>query len=426
MTDLDVTRDWRMLLSALPADYETLAVEYRQLETQYPDAKVHCADDLLRLIFVHAGADLPLRQAVAVVAAAGGPSISPNVLHKKMRKAGPYLGALVARMQEGEREAAPELWAGYEMLCVDATAFAGRTATGTDARAHVAMRLSDLTIRSLYVTDGLSGESLKRFCFAPNQLVIGDRGYANPPGIQSVVDQGADVLVRVNRGSLPLVTPGGEAIDVLVAARKLEVDDVLDRDVCVPVGRGGELGQIKGRLLIHRLPPELAQKAREWVRREQGRHATAETIAMAEYVALFTTAPRRRLTAFRCLDAYRLRWQIELLFKRWKSLCGFDRLPNERPDTIESWICAKMLLALLMDKLGASATEPSPPVRLVGPPRIDLRRRPRKPRAAASDSPTCTSALEDHIHPVAAHRCLDSAAAPHIHDRQAAADCRAD
>lgn len=425
MTDLDVTRDWKTLLSLLPADYEDMAREYKQLETQYPDAKIHCADDLLRLIFVHTGADLPLRQTVATVAAAGGPNISPNVLHKKMRKARTYLAALVERMTDWKQEAEPERWAGYEMLAVDATAFAGRTATGTDARAHLAIRLADLSIRSLYVTDGSGGESLKRFDFYAGQLVIGDRGYANPTGIEAAVNQSADVLVRVNRGALPLFDQDGKPVDLPATARQLRVDEVLDGDVYVCPGRGSDVRSIRGRLIIHRLPPELADKAREWVRREQGRHATAETMEMAEYVVLFTTAPRRRLTTIRCLEAYRLRWQIELLFKRWKSLCGFDRLPNERPDTIESWIYAKMLLALLMDKLGASATELSPPVRLVGPTRIDLRRRTRN-SAACSDTPTRTSAVEGHVNPLAAHRCSHPAAASRVRRRQASGDRHSD
>jgi hypothetical protein len=424
MTDLDVTRDWKTLLALLPADYEALAREHKQLETQYPDAKVHCADDLLRLVFVHAGADLPLRQTVATVAAAGGPNISPNVLHKKMRKAGVYLRALVERMTDWNEEAGPERWAGYEMVAVDATAFAGRTATGTDARAHVAIRLADLSIRSLYVTDGFGGESLKRFYFHAGQLVIGDRGYANPTGIQATVDQGADLLLRVNRGALPLYDRDGQQVDVLATARTLCVDEVLDYDVRVLPGRGSKVRPIGGRLIIHRLPPELADQAREWVHREQGRRATVESLEMAEYVLLFTTAPRGRLTATRCLQAYRLRWQIELLFKRWKSLCGFDRLPNERPDTIESWIYAKVLLALLMDKLGASATELSPPMRLVGPARIDRRR--SRMRAFANAAPTRPAAVEGHVNPLASHRRSDPAAPSHHNDRQAARDRHAD
>jgi hypothetical protein len=140
---------------------------------------------------------------------------------------------------------------------------------------------------------------------------------------------------------------------------------------------------------------------------------------------LFTTAPRCRLTAIRCLEAYRLRWQIELLFKRWKSLCHFDRLPNERPDTIESWIYAKILLALLMDKLGASATELSPPIRLVGPPRIDGRRRDSSPTRSDS-APTRSATADGHVNPPAAHRRRHPAPTSRVRDRQAPRDCHVD
>ena len=59
--------------------------------------------------------------------------------------------------------------------------------------------------------------------------------------------------------------------------------------------------------------------------------ATAESIEAAGYVELFTTVDKSRLSAARCMHLYRLRWQIELLFKRLKSLCGLDRMPNYRP-----------------------------------------------------------------------------------------------
>ena len=53
-----------------------------------------------------------------------------------------------------------------------------------------------------------------------------------------------------------------------------------------------------------------------------------------------------------------LRWQVELLFKRWKSLCGFDRLPNYLDETILAWMYAKVLLALLMEQMASSALSP--------------------------------------------------------------------
>lgn len=54
-------------------------------------------------------------------------------------------------------------------------------------------------------------------------------------------------------------------------------------------------------------------------------------------------------------------WQIELTFKRWKSLCHFDRLPNHRDDTILAWLYAKLLLAVLLQRMALGVSELFPP-----------------------------------------------------------------
>ena len=68
---------------------------------------------------------------------------------------------------------------------------------------------------------------------------------------------------------------------------------------------------------------------------------------------VFTTVPTKRLSAHQIIELYRLRWQVELEFKRDKSIAGLDRLPNFRPDTIESWLLAKLLLQQVVRKLAA-------------------------------------------------------------------------
>ena len=100
MTTLSLTRDddWRTLLGYLPSEYERLAVEHKQLQTQWANAKITTAESLLRFILLHAGADLPLLQTVTLIAEAGGPRLSAMRLHMKMRRAAPYLQALVERM----------------------------------------------------------------------------------------------------------------------------------------------------------------------------------------------------------------------------------------------------------------------------------------------------------------------------------------
>ncbi|HTB73619.1 MAG TPA: transposase [Polyangiaceae bacterium] len=358
MTTLDVRRDWDAIRRQLPVDYRELASQHGAIRTQYDDARVTNADDLLRLILLHVGADLPLRQTVALFAEAGGPTVSPNCLHKRMRKAAPYLQALVAGMTSWTSECEPSRWNGYDLILVDASSFSGRCATGTDARIHAALRLSNLSVVHAHASDVSGAESLRRFEWEQGQLVIGDRGYCNAPGIVWALSQGADVLVRLNRGSLPLVDAHGDSIDVIAWARALKNGQVAERTATGRCSLGGQEHRVTGRLVAMRLPEDKIEEARKRVRKEQKGELTEETLEMAAYLVLFTTAPKARLPAARCIEAYRWRWQIELLFKRWKSLCGYDRLPNERPDTVLSWVSAKLLLGMIVERMAATAISP--------------------------------------------------------------------
>lgn len=349
---------WQTILDNLPDDVEALAKQHKVLEVQYGEAKITTGAELLRLVLVHAGADLALRQTVALVAEAGGPKVSHVTLHKKMRLSAPYLGALVGRLTAASAEASPERWAGYELTIVDGTSFCEPGADSTNARIHLQLRLTDLSILSAIVEEQSVGESFKRFAWRPGQLGLGDRGYANPPGIVSVVEQGADVLVRVNRSALPLYALDGERVDLMPWLRALKGHTPREQHVIV---RSREHGtEVQGRLIAYRLPAAQAEKARAWVRREHGSKASALDLEAAHYVVIFTTVPAERMSMAMCLELYRLRWQVELVFKRWKSLCHFDRLPNHRDDTIESWLYAKLLLAVMMQRM-ATGTSLFPP-----------------------------------------------------------------
>lgn len=395
--------EWNALLSYLPTNFRELAVEHKQLETQFGNAKVTTADDLLRLIFLHVGPNLPLRQTVALAAEGGGPSLSPMRLHMKMRKAAPYLHALVQAVATGGTDAHAELWGGYEMVSCDASAVSCPGSEGTDARLHTALRLSDLSFKHVQVTDVSGGETLRRFPWLPGELAIADRGYANPPGIAWVVNHGADVLVRVNRGSLPLFDRDGKRINVLQRLRPLRVNAPCEWKVQVDHVEKGNHRIIQGRLVAVRLPEHKAAEARERVRREHGSDTTQEQLEAASFVALFTTARRARLSTKRCLKAYQLRWQIELQFKRWKSLCNFDHLPNYRGDTILAWLYTKVLLGLLMERMASSVKEVFPPERFA---RRDGRRRSI---GTSADTHARTTAVEDHIDPLARHHRRTSA-----------------
>lgn len=390
-----ILSDWQAIISLLPANWEELAQEHKQLQTQYGNAKITNANDLLRLILVHAAADLPLRQTVALVAESGGPDISPMRLHKKMIRAKPYLHALVTGMVEMPADLSPEIWSGYDISLVDATGVSRPGSVNGDARIHTRIRLSDLAYVEAHATGLECGETFCRFSPKPGELIIGDRGYCQARGVAHIVDSGADLLVRFNRTSMPLVLADSKTpLEVMPLLRSLSSDRVHERFVHVQHKEGRAIRLIAGRLCIMRLPPAQAEKARKRAREEHGTGVSDDTLEAAEYVMLFTTVPFQRLAASQCIELYRLRWQIELLFKRWKSLCGFDRMPNHRPDTILSWLYAKILAALLLERLASQKSEVSPP--------IPTGRRQKRHRAPAMEvdptvlAPLRRRAIADH------------------------------
>ena len=348
---LDVQRDLADVCALLPSDYATLAVSTRAIQPNHVNARIKTADDLLRMILLHVAADMSLRKTAAVVAETGGPIVSPYCLHIRMRAAGPYLAALVAALLASTDHCVAETFDGYDLIAVDATAFSGRCASGTDARIHAAIRLSNFAVTSATAFGVEVGETFKRFEWKHGQLAIGDRAYCNPPGIAWVIDRGADVLVRLNRGTVRMIDARDKPLDLFTWVRTIAVGVVVERTVRITATIDRKKRLIEGRLVATRLPDDKAEEARKRVRDEEGAKVTPEKIEMASYVVLFTSST---LTANRCLEVYRLRWQVELLFKRWKSICHFDRLPNERPDTILSWVTAKLLLGLIVDRLARS------------------------------------------------------------------------
>jgi hypothetical protein len=107
-----------------------------------------------------------------------------------------------------------------------------------------------------------------------------------------------------------------------------------------------------------RLSEDDARKARAHAKRE-GVKDDAE-LSLREYVVIVTTADAARINTEQVLELYRARWQVELNFKRDKSLGELDRLPNMIPKTIHSWLCAKVLLNLIVQRLCAQKVSVSP------------------------------------------------------------------
>jgi hypothetical protein len=245
------------------------------------------------------------------------------------------------------------------LLAVDATTVCETGPTGSLWRLHYAINLSNLHCEFAALTDAREGETFRRVPLRKGDVVLGDRAYGNAAGVAHVRGVGADVLVRINLTSLPLHTAQGRRVRLLSRLAKLRIG----RAGSWPVQVHGPEGPLAGRLVALKKSRRAAALARRALRRrasKKGQQLRADTLRAASYVILFTTLPADKFPARRVLRWYRLRWQIELAFKRMKSILDLGQLPKHAPASCRAWMHGKLLVALLIERLIHEAQALSP------------------------------------------------------------------
>ena len=127
--------------------------------------------------------------------------------------------------------------------------------------------------------------------------------------------------------------------------------------------RRGRTGLIAGRVCALRKSAEAIKLAQRKVRKEatrKGKQPQPDTLTFAEYVIVFTTFPATSFSPAEILQWYRIRWQVELVFKRFKSLAQLGHLPKSDDASAKAWLYGKLLVALLVEKLIRHASAISP------------------------------------------------------------------
>lgn len=359
--------DWDAIVAKLPEGWRELASLHGVLKSKSPAAsalasgwKVRDPSVLLRMILHYACTNSALKTTAGTAAATGLVEISAVALHKWMRKSGHWIASMVCAMVATAAKFDAARWAGYDVIAVDATTAQNPGAKGTTARIHFALRLVDLRAVAILVGGAEIGETLKNFVIEAKQLWIADRGYCNANSIAHAVAAHAAVLIRFAFGPLPLFDTSGASVDVRAWLRGVTTPGEI-REYPVQVRPRGH-DAIDCRLIIMRLLPDQAARACKRLYEEHTKsEVTPAMLELTNYVVLITTVPINRLSAEELIELYRLRWQIELNFKREKTIAGLEKIPTRLPETIYCWICAKYLGIELARRL-AEPAGPFPPV----------------------------------------------------------------
>jgi hypothetical protein len=348
MRDQLAATDWDIVKTLLPPDWEASA---RQCGALRRARNVDSAETLLRLIFLHVAGGLSLRQTVARAKALGWATLSDVALLKRLRASGNWLESLCWGLWSAWDWPEGLAAHGRRWRIVDATTAQEPGATGIDWRVHYVVQLPSLVCDFVSVTGVRGGESLCRIPVRAGDVLLADRGYSHRAGVAWVLAQGGDIIVRHQGANFPLQDRKGRDFDLLPALRSLRQHEPGTWPVRFEhAGRSWDVW-----LHAVRKSVAAAEQAKAELRTERGSGLQPETLELAEYVVVLTSLDPQAVPAGQVLALYRGRWQIELVFKRLKSLLGVGELAKYDADSAKAWLQAKLLTALLLERLEREA-----------------------------------------------------------------------
>ncbi len=234
-----------------------------------------------------------------------------------------------------------------EIYAIDATNFSSQGSKGTVMRVHTKFSLSNCINSKAIITDEHTAESLCLFKVKPNALYIADRAYGKSKQLSYLYENHADFLIRISPNLIQLYTSANctKRIDFKSLMHKKKFSKTCFfkfNGVCKKV-----------RLIGVMIPEEKHTAAEKKVRRISQRKQNKISISTIEYSKwmFLITSLNRNFKTDNLIKMYLDRWQIELLFKRSKTLLNFHKIRRSSCSYRTSVVYAWMGLAMLLSKL---------------------------------------------------------------------------
>jgi Transposase DDE domain len=347
---LSVKDDYDYLVSFLPVGWREKAKELGALRRC---RKVPNADILLRVLLLHLGEGCSLRETSALARQGGLADLSDVAIMDRLRLSSEWFRWMNEQIMYTwvDRQPTAVLGTRWNIRIVDGTRVLEPGPTGASWLIHYSIGIPSLLCDEIIASpNGELGETFKRFTVHPGDLFIGDRAYGVRPGIFHVAEAEGDVLVRFAMDNLPLQTRLGRPFHLLKKLRSLGPRAI--GDWMVQLEHNGQT--LEGRVCAIRKSRQAAEQARKDVIRQaqkSGCKPKAETLEAAGFIFVFTTLDREALTARDALEMYRGRWQIELVFKRLKSILGLGHLRKIDEQAAKAWLHGKLLVAFIIEML---------------------------------------------------------------------------
>jgi hypothetical protein len=309
---------------------------------------------LLQLALARGPGRLSLRQTATWAHMSGIAEITDPSLNDRLHHAGDFLCEVAQTMLRNKADCGKKRWAKRSIRISDGSCISKPGSRGTDWRLHAVYDLDLGGFSCLEVTDAKGAEAIDRGRVEPGEIRLADRGYATPNALRRFREQtqavGADFLVRIRWNAFRLKTFDGQPFDLCDYLKDLPADCEIAETQAWVQGSGPPFPL---RILVTRKPPGAVEAELARLRRtasRTGRKIDPNSLLAAGFIILATSLNAEEFSAKDGFEIYRLRWQIELAFKRLKSLLHIDALPATSKKGGRSWIYACLIFALAVEQ----------------------------------------------------------------------------
>ena len=342
---------FKQLLKLLPDGWEEKAKELGALQRA---RDIKTPEELLRMILLYLTEGKSFAGTAAIRQLSGEIKISKVAVYKRVRNSSGWLQWLCENIyrQAGFTVQRPKWLGNKNVILVDGTEDVKCGVRRQCYMLHYSMDLFTMSMREMHITDRKTGEKLPNFRqIGVNDIVMGDRIYGTLPGIAYLKGRKAGYVLRMHSRALPLYTAKGQKIDILQRFSSLKEGKTASAMA---------YGFVSGRLEPIRIcalrkdggseRAGMKRLAKSNQRKRGGRPVSDLQKENNKYV-IVATSLGKEVSAAQVLELYRARWQIELAFKRLKSLFRYNDLPAKESKSARAWFYGKLLLAALCETM---------------------------------------------------------------------------
>jgi hypothetical protein len=345
-----INHDWQRNVVEKLGGADELTKSARATKAFLRPRAIASAVDLLRIVLAYCLSHAGLRSTAAWASAIDLADLSNVALLRRLRASSDWLGFLVGQALARQ---APKLGHGRFIRIVDGTSVpkAGKKAKQRSQlwRIHSAFDLPEERFGHFVLTDQQEGEKLDSIPVVKGEIRLGDRAYMQPDRIATVIEGGGDVVVRAGWKSVRWRGADATPFNLIEAFGAAAERGLIDRPISVERKDDPPLAL---RLIAVKKSPQAAEAARRQARRaaqREGYTISQDALAAAEWVIIVTSLPPEAWGTLAVLDLYRLRWRIELGFKRLKSLIGLRGPPGFDERSAKPYLLAHLLGILLLE-----------------------------------------------------------------------------